>query len=149
MTMRDTLLEQLGRRMALATSRQEERAIGRTIVELQEATDFREYQELRSAIVKREGELVRVIGEILIDNRQSIKDLVLDALEEYGHATLDLAGVQRIDPSGIAVLYTLGRLALEKGKQLELVDAPDHFRTFVAHSPAMQPLFAFQEPSHG
>ena len=73
--------------------------------------------------VSREGEftVVDVVGQLIVGNRQELKQKVLDELEGGARRFLvDFTGAAYIDSSGLGILVSLSKKIREAGGELRL-----------------------------
>lgn len=82
--------------------------------------------------VHTEGDVtvIAVDGQLIVGNRQELKQTVLDALEEGSRKFLiDFAGTGYIDSSGLGVLVSLSKKIREHGGELRLANLNDDLRS--------------------
>jgi anti-sigma B factor antagonist len=82
--------------------------------------------------VKREGEVtvVDVDGQLIVGNRQELKQKVLDELEKGERRFLiDFTQTGYIDSSGLGVLVSLSKKIREQGGELRLSSLNEDLRT--------------------
>lgn len=82
--------------------------------------------------VNTEGDVtvIAVEGQLIVGNRQELKQTVLDALEEGSRKFLiDFAGTGYIDSSGLGVLVSLSKKIREHGGELRLANLNDDLRS--------------------
>ena len=82
--------------------------------------------------VETEGDLtvIAVEGQLIVGNRQELKQTVLDALEDGARKFLiDFAGTGYIDSSGLGVLVSLSKKIREHGGELRLANLNDDLRS--------------------
>jgi anti-sigma B factor antagonist len=82
--------------------------------------------------VKTEGEVtvIAVEGQLIVGNRQELKQTVLDALEGGARKFLiDFSGTGYIDSSGLGVLVSLSKKIREHGGELRLANLNDDLRS--------------------
>lgn len=82
--------------------------------------------------VETEGDLtvIAVEGQLIVGNRQELKQTVLDALENGARKFLiDFAGTGYIDSSGLGVLVSLSKKIREHGGELRLANLNDDLRS--------------------
>ena len=82
--------------------------------------------------VKQEGEVtvVDVDGQLIVGNRQELKQKVLDELEKGGRQFLvDFTETGYIDSSGLGVLVSLSKKIREVGGELRLSSLNEDLRT--------------------
>ena len=73
--------------------------------------------------IKKQGEIcvVDVEGQLIVGNRQELKQKVLDALEEGSRKfIIDFSKTGYIDSSGLGVLVSLSKKIREQGGELRL-----------------------------
>ena len=74
--------------------------------------------------------VVRVEGQLIVGNRQELKDLVASALEAGDRKFLiDFAGAGYIDSSGLGALVGLSRRVREAGGELRLSGLNEDLRS--------------------
>lgn len=74
--------------------------------------------------------IVEVNGELIVGNRQQLKDTLLKHLEAGARKFLvDFSESSYIDSSGLGVLVSLSKKIREKGGELRLVGLNDDLRT--------------------
>ncbi|MEE8116803.1 MAG: STAS domain-containing protein [Gemmatimonadales bacterium] len=74
--------------------------------------------------------VVGVDGQLIVGNRQELKQKVLDALESGEKKVLvDFSNTGYIDSSGLGVLVTLGKKLRENGGELRLAGLNPDLRT--------------------
>jgi anti-sigma B factor antagonist len=82
--------------------------------------------------VSKEGEItvVDVDGQLIVGNRQELKQKVLDELEKGGRKFLvDFTETGYIDSSGLGVLVSLSKKIREVGGELRLSTLNEDLRT--------------------
>jgi anti-sigma B factor antagonist len=82
--------------------------------------------------VHRKGDItvVDVKGQLIVGNRQELKQRVLDELEGGARKFLiDFADTAYIDSSGLGVLVSLSKKIREQGGDLRLANLNDDLRT--------------------
>lgn len=82
--------------------------------------------------LKREGDVtvVEVDGQLIVGNRQELKQRVLDEVEQGARNFLiDFARTGYIDSSGLGVLVSLSKKIREHGGELRLSGLNDDLRT--------------------
>ena len=82
--------------------------------------------------VSREGDItvVDVDGQLIVGNRQELKQKVLDELEKGGRSFLvDFTETGYIDSSGLGVLVSLSKKIREVGGELRLSSLNEDLRT--------------------
>lgn len=74
--------------------------------------------------------IVEVDGELIVGNRQELKDTVLDRLEQGDRRFLiDFTASSYIDSSGLGVLVSLSKKIREAGGALRLAGLNEDLRT--------------------
>jgi anti-sigma B factor antagonist len=74
--------------------------------------------------------VVDVKGQLIVGNRQELKQKVLDELEAGARKFLvDFAGTGYIDSSGLGVLVSLSKKIREQGGELRLANLNEDLRT--------------------
>ncbi len=82
--------------------------------------------------LSREGEftVVDVVGQLIVGNRQELKQKVLDELEGGARRFLvDFTGAAYIDSSGLGILVSLSKKIREAGGELRLSSLNEDLRT--------------------
>ena len=82
--------------------------------------------------IKREGEVVvvDVEGQLIVGNRQELKQKVLDEMEKGEKKFLiDFSQTGYIDSSGLGVLVSLSKKIREQGGELRLANLNDDLKT--------------------
>lgn len=82
--------------------------------------------------ISKQGDvtIVEVTGQLIVGNRQELKDAVLKELEGGGRKFLvDFTDTAYIDSSGLGVLVSLSKKIREKGGELRLSNLNDDVRT--------------------
>jgi anti-sigma B factor antagonist len=86
-----------------------------------------------SFAIKKDGEIVvvDVEGQLIVGNRQELKQKVLDELERGEKKFLidDFAQTGYIDSSGLGVLVSLSKKIREQGGELRLANLNDDLKT--------------------
>ncbi|HEY8311510.1 MAG TPA: STAS domain-containing protein [Gemmatimonadaceae bacterium] len=85
-----------------------------------------------SFTLKKNGDVVvvDVEGQLIVGNRQELKQKVLDELEKGERKFLiDFAQTGYIDSSGLGVLVSLSKKIREHGGELRLADLNDDLQT--------------------
>jgi anti-anti-sigma factor len=85
-----------------------------------------------SFTIKKEGDVivVDVEGQLIVGNRQELKQKVLDELERGGRKFLiDFSQTGYIDSSGLGVLVSLSKKIREQGGELRLANLNDDLKT--------------------
>lgn len=77
-----------------------------------------------SITVKKAGKqhLISIKGEMSIYSAMGLWQALLDAVNKAKKAEIDLSGVSEIDSAGIQLLMMAKRIAIESGKELQLVN---------------------------
>jgi len=74
--------------------------------------------------------LVEVEGQLIVGNRQELKQQVLDRLEKGDRKfVIDFANTGYIDSSGLGVLVSLSKKIREQGGELRLASLNEDLRT--------------------
>jgi len=74
--------------------------------------------------------IVGVDGQLIVGNRQELKQKVLDALEGGGKKfVVDFSKTGYIDSSGLGVLVSLSKKIREQGGELRLANLNDDLKT--------------------
>jgi len=74
--------------------------------------------------------IVGVEGQLIVGNRQELKQKVLDALEEGSRKfVIDFSKTGYIDSSGLGVLVSLSKKIREQGGELRLANLNDDLKT--------------------
>ena len=74
--------------------------------------------------------IVEVEGQLIVGNRQELKQLVLDAIDKGAKKVLvDFARTGYIDSSGLGVLVSLAKKIREGGGDLRLANLNDDLQT--------------------
>lgn len=82
--------------------------------------------------VSKQGDVtvIDVEGQLIVGNRQELKQKVLDELEAGSRKFLiDFSGTGYIDSSGLGVLVSLSKKIREQGGELRLANLNDDLRT--------------------
>jgi len=82
--------------------------------------------------VSRDGDitLIEVEGQLIVGNRQELKQQVLEQLEGGDlKFVIDFGGTGYIDSSGLGVLVSLSKKIREQGGELRLSSLNDDLRT--------------------
>jgi anti-sigma B factor antagonist len=85
-----------------------------------------------SFTLNKQGDVVvvEVEGQLIVGNRQELKQKVLDELEKGDHKFLiDFKQTGYIDSSGLGVLVSLSKKIREQGGELRLADLNDDLKT--------------------
>ena len=81
-------------------------------------------------VVKDDVTLIEVGGQLIVGNRQLLKEQVLDQLERGDRKFIvDFSKTDFIDSSGLGVLVTLSKKIREQEGQLSLVSLSEDLRT--------------------
>ena len=81
-------------------------------------------------VVKDDVTLIEVGGQLIVGNRQLLKEQVLEQLERGDRKFIvDFSKTDYIDSSGLGVLVTLSKKIREQGGQLSLVSLSEDLRT--------------------
>jgi anti-sigma B factor antagonist len=82
-------------------------------------------------VQKKDGiTVIDVKGQLIVGNRQELKQKILDELESGGRRFLvDFAGTGYIDSSGLGVLVSLSKKIREQGGELRLANLNEDLRT--------------------
>jgi anti-sigma B factor antagonist len=74
--------------------------------------------------------VVRIDGQLVVGNRQELKQAVLDAVDGGARKVLvDFSGAGYIDSAGLGVLVSLAKRVRDLGGELKLADLNDDLRT--------------------
>jgi anti-sigma B factor antagonist len=74
--------------------------------------------------------VVRVDGQLIVGNRQELKALIQDALEQGDRRfVIDCANTGYIDSSGLGALVTISKKVRESGGELRLAALNDDLRS--------------------
>lgn len=82
--------------------------------------------------VKKQGDVtvIDVAGQLIVGNRQELKQKVLEHLEAGGRKFLiDFSDTGYIDSSGLGVLVSLSKKIREQGGELRLANLNEDLRT--------------------
>ena len=82
--------------------------------------------------VRKQGEItvIDVEGQLIVGNRQELKQKVLEELEKGGRKFLiDFSSTGYIDSSGLGVLVSLSKKIREQGGELRLANLNEDLRT--------------------
>ncbi len=85
-----------------------------------------------SFAIDKQGDIVvvDVEGQLIVGNRQELKQKVLDELEKGGRKFLvDFTQTGYIDSSGLGVLVSLSKKIREQGGELRLANLNDDLKT--------------------
>lgn len=94
--------------------------------------------------LRRHGDVsvVEVGGQLIVGNRQHLKQIVLDELEAGGRKfAIDFAAAGYIDTSGLGVLVSLSKRIHERGGRLVLSGLNDDLTTLLELT-GIAPLFS-------
>ena len=96
-------------------------------------------------VAKDDVTLIEVGGQLIVGNRQSLKEQVLDQLERGDRKFIvDFSKTDYIDSSGLGVLVTLSKKIREQGGQLSLVSLSEDLRTLFELT-KLDTLFIFSD----
>ena len=96
-------------------------------------------------VVKDDVTLIEVGGQLIVGNRQLLKEQVLDQLERGDREFIvDFSKTDYIDSSGLGVLVTLSKKIREQGGQLSLVSLSEDLRTLFELT-KLDTLFIFSD----
>ena len=96
-------------------------------------------------VAKDDVTLIEVGGQLIVGNRQLLKEQVLDQLERGDRKfILDFSKTDYIDSSGLGVLVTLSKKIREQGGQLGLVGLSEDLRTLFELT-KLDTLFIFSD----
>ena len=96
-------------------------------------------------IAKDDVTLIEVGGQLIVGNRQLLKEQVLDRLERGDREFIvDFSKTDYIDSSGLGVLVTLSKKIREQGGQLSLVSLSEDLRTLFELT-KLDTLFIFSD----
>ena len=96
-------------------------------------------------VAKDDVTLIEVGGQLIVGNRQLLKEQVLEQLERGDHKfILDFSKTDYIDSSGLGVLVTLSKKIREQGGQLSLVSLSEDLRTLFELT-KLDTLFIFSD----
>ena len=89
--------------------------------------------------------LIEIGGQLIVGNRQSLKEQVLKQLERGDRQfVVDFSGTEYIDSSGLGVLVTLSKKIREQGGELSLVSLSEDLRTLFELT-KLDTLFLFSD----
>ena len=89
--------------------------------------------------------LIEIGGQLIVGNRQLLKQQVLEQLEEGGRKfVVDFSNTDYIDSSGLGVLVTLSKKIREKGGEISLSSLSKDLRTLFELT-KLDTLFLFPE----
>ena len=96
-------------------------------------------------VVKDDVTLIEVGGQLIVGNRQLLKEQVLDRLERVDREFIvDFSKTDYIDSSGLGVLVTLSKKIREQRGQLSLVSLSEDLRTLFELT-KLDTLFIFSD----
>ena len=96
-------------------------------------------------VAKDDVTLIEVGGQLIVGNRQLLKEQVLDQLERGDRKFIvDFSKTDYIDSSGLGVLVTLSKKNREQGGQLSLVSLSEDLRTLFELT-KLDTLFIFSD----
>ena len=96
-------------------------------------------------VAKDDVTLIEVGGQLIVGNRQLLKQQVLDQLERGDRKfILDFSKTDYVDSSGLGVLVTLSKKIREQGGQLSLVSLSEDLRTLFELT-KLDTLFIFSD----
>ena len=96
-------------------------------------------------VAKDDDTLIEVGGQLIVGNRQLLKEQVLDQLERGDRKFIvDFSKTDFIDSSGLGVLVTLSKKIREQGGQLSLVSLSEDLRTLFELT-KLDTLFIFSD----
>jgi len=96
-------------------------------------------------VAKDDVTLIEVGGQLIVGNRQLLKEQVLDRLERGDREFIvDFSKTDYIDSSGLGVLVTLSKKIREQGGQLSLVSLSEDLRTLFELT-KLDTLFIFSD----
>ncbi len=96
-------------------------------------------------VAKDDDTLIEVGGQLIVGNRQLLKEQVLDQLERGDRKFIvDFSKTDYIDSSGLGVLVTLSKKIREQGGQLSLVSLSEDLRTLFELT-KLDTLFIFSD----
>ena len=96
-------------------------------------------------VAKDDDTLIEVGGQLIVGNRQLLKEQVLDQLERGDRKfILDFSKTDYIDSSGLGVLVTLSKKIREQGGQLSLVSLSEDLRALFELT-KLDTLFVFSD----
>ena len=96
-------------------------------------------------VAKDDVTLIEVGCQLIVGNRQLLKEQVLDQLERGDRKfILDFSKTDYIDSSGLGVLVTLSKKIREQGGQLSLVSLSEDLRTLFELT-KLDTLFIFSD----
>tara|TARA_B100000929_G_scaffold209119_1_gene166660 strand:+ start:510 stop:815 length:306 start_codon:yes stop_codon:yes gene_type:complete len=96
-------------------------------------------------VAKDDVTLIEVGGQLIVGNRQLLKEQVLDQLERGDRKFIvDFSKTDYIDSSGLGVLVTLSKKIREQGGQLSLASLSEDLRTLFELT-KLDTLFIFSD----
>ena len=96
-------------------------------------------------VAKDDVTLIEVGGQLIVGNRQLLKEQVLDQLERGDRKFIvDFSKTDYIDSSGLGVLVTLSKKIREQEGQLSLVSLSEDLRTLFELT-KLDTLFIFSD----
>ena len=96
-------------------------------------------------VAKDDATLIEVGSQLIVGNRQLLKEQVLDQLERGDRKfRLDFSKTDYVDSSGLGVLVTLSKKIREQGGQLSLVSLSEDLRTLFELT-KLDTLFVFSD----
>ena len=96
-------------------------------------------------VAKDDVTLIEIGGQLIVGNRQLLKEQVLDQLERGDRKFIvDFSKTDYIDSSGLGVLVTLSKKIREQGGQLSLVSLSEDLRTLFELT-KLDTLFIFSD----
>ena len=96
-------------------------------------------------VEKGDVTLIEVGSQLIVGNRQLLKEQVLDQLERGDRKFIvDFSKTDFIDSSGLGVLVTLSKKIREQGGQLSLVSLSEDLRTLFELT-KLDTLFIFSD----
>ena len=96
-------------------------------------------------VAKDDVTLIEIGGQLIVGNRQLLKEQVLDQLERGDREFIvDFSKTDYIDSSGLGVLVTLSKKIREQGGQLSLVGLSEDLRTLFELT-KLDTLFIFSD----
>ena len=96
-------------------------------------------------VAKDDVTLIEVGGQLIVGNRQLLKEQVLDQLERGDRKFIvDFSKTDYVDSSGLGVLVTLSKKIREQGGQLSLVSLSEDLRTLFELT-KLDTLFIFSD----
>ena len=96
-------------------------------------------------VAKDDVTLIEVGGQLIVGNRQLLKEQVLEQLERGDRKFIvDFSKTDYIDSSGLGVLVTLSKKIREQGGQLSLVSLSEDLRALFELT-KLDTLFIFSD----